>query len=483
MTAAQPAALLDGWQGPYGGLPPFGQATPELIEKAVLMAIERKRAEIAKIVGNPAAPTFENTIEAYEDSGRALRRADCVRAVFFTTRLLGDMPHVNQRLAPVLAAFEDEIVHNGALFTRIDAVYAARSRLNGEQVRLTEVIREWMLRRGAGLPHDQCALLKDVNAQIAAVQSKFHENMFAEGAAQAVFVDSETELDGLPEPMREAAAKLAEQKVKPGKWAVANTRPAVWPTLQMATNRNLRRRVRDMWMNRCSYDGAHDNRPVIAEIVKLRGEKARLLGHPTFAHWATAGRMAGTPEAAMNQMLRTWGPVHKETMKRLALVQVLADADGLGGPIEACDWLYYAEKYRKQRFGLDASAVKPYLEVGNILKAIFHAAGRLHSLKFKELHNVPTVHPDIRVFEVSHSGEPIAVVWFDLLHREGKMRGSWQMELRAAETFHGKTIGFSSVCSNLERQGENGPVLMGWEYANVLFHEFGHALHMIMSRA
>jgi peptidyl-dipeptidase Dcp len=305
----------------------------------------------------------------------------------------------------------------------------------------------------------------------------------AESAEVVVRVEAESELDGLPEAMRVAAAKLAERKGHPGQWAIANARPAVWPVLQFATHRGLRRRVRDMWMNRCAYDGPFDNRPVIAEILKLRGEKARLLGYPSFAHWATAGRMAGTPDAALDQMLRTWRPVREETNRRLAELQVLADADGLDGPIEAWDWLFYMERLRRQRFGLDGNAVKPYLQLDNVLRAVMDAAGRLHGLQSRELDGLPTIHPDVRVFEVSREGDPLGVIWLDLLARDGKMRGSWQYELRAAESFRGRTIGLSNVCSSLERTGDGGPVLMGWEYANVLFHEFGHALHMIMSRA
>lgn len=477
------ARLLDAWEGPYGGLPPFDCATPELIERATHIAIDRKRAEIMAIAANPAPPTFENTLEAVEDSGRALRRAACLREAFFQTRAVGAMPEVNARLAPLLAALEDEIAHHDILFARINAVYDNRAGLGPDQARLTEVIHERMLRAGAALSAEARKKLTEINSRIAAVQSRFHENMIADAASRAVFVSDEAELDGLPEPMREMASRLAGERGRPGEWAIANTRTAVWPTLQMARNRELRRRVRDMWMTRCAVDGQNDNRSLIAEIVRLRGEKARLLGFPTFAHWATAGRMARTPEAAMELLLRTWGPVRRETLRRQEELQALARADGIVDPIEAHDWLYYAEQYRKLHFGLDANAVKPYLEYRNVLNAILHAASRLHGLYFRELHDVPTIHPEIRVYEASCSGEPIGVIWFDLLYREGKMRGSWQLELRAAETFRGRVISYSNVCANLERQRPDGPVLMGWEYANVLFHEFGHALHMIMSRA
>lgn len=473
--------LVDRWAGPYGGLPPFDRATPELIERAVDIGIARKRTEIAEIASNPDAPTFANTVEAVEDAGRSLRRADTLRAAFASTRAIGTMPEVEQRLSLRLAALEDEIAHDDALFARVDAVYAARGDLLPDQARLTQVLRERMLRRGAGLPATTRAHLADVNGSIARAQALFQQNMIDSAKDDPVFVETESELDGVPEAIRVAAAKLAAERDRPGTYAICNMRPTVWPVLQLATNRALRRRVRDMWMNRCN-GGAHDTRAIIAEIAELRAQKARLHGYSSFADWSTAGRMAGTPQAALDQLLAAWRPVRASALERRAELQALADADGLGAPIEAWDWLYYSEKLRQVRFGLDAQAVKPYLALKNVRAAMFDAAGRLHGLAFRALPDAPAIHPDVTVYEVSREGQPIGVIWFDLLVRDGKMRSSWQLELRPAETFREPVIAYSNVCSNLERPLA-GPVLMGWEYANVLFHEFGHALHMLLSSA
>jgi peptidyl-dipeptidase Dcp len=475
--------LIERWEGPHGGLPPFDRATPELIERATMIAIERKRAEIAAIAANPEPPTFANVCEALEDSGRALQRTETLRNTFASTRATGDMAEVNRRLAPLVEALDDEIAHNNALFARVDAVHAQSGSLTAEQARLVTVIREAMVRRGAGLPEADRARLKEVNIAIASAQARFNQNLIDEAQAQAVFVEDAAALAGLPESLCASAARLAEERSRPGAWAIANTRPMVWPVLQLAADRDLRRRVRTMWMARGANDGPHDNRPVIAEIMKLRGEKARLHGYPTFAHWAAAGRMAGTPDKALDQLMRTWRPVRDETLRRIALLQELAAEDGLTDPIEPWDFLYYLEKYRALHFGFDGNAMRPYLTIDNVLNAIFEAAGRLHGLSFTRLPDAPVVHPDVQVWEVRQGEEPIAVVWFDLLVREGKSRGSWQMELQAAERFRGRRLCFSNICSNLEREGGDGPVLMSFEYANVLFHEFGHALHMMMSRA
>jgi peptidyl-dipeptidase Dcp len=475
-------SLLGPWPGPYGGLPPLDKATPALIEQATMIAIERKRAEVAAIAANAEPPSFANTIEAYEDCGRDFQRMTALRGVFATTRALGDMPQVQQRLAQTAEQLEDEIAHNDQFFARIEAVRKAGG-LAQDQQRLTDVIYDRMRRRGAGLSREKRDRLMQINAKLAGRVAAFVQNLSDEERAQAVFFTDEAALEGLPAPMIAAAAKAAETRGRHGEWAIPNMRPCVWPVLTSAQQRETRRQVWAQWMMRGEHDGSYDNRPVIAEILKLRGEKAKLLGFASFAHFACAARMAGTPEAAMAQLLSTWAPVLKKTQEQLADMQALADADGLGGPIQAWDRHYYAERLRQSRFGLDANAVRPYLELNAVLQAIFHAAGKLHGVSVRELFDVPVMHPDIRVFEVNRDGRAIGLVWFDLLQREGKVRGSWQYEYRAHESFRHETITLSSVCSNLERSGDNGPVLMGWEYANVLFHEFGHALHMIMSQA
>ncbi|WP_397414058.1 M3 family metallopeptidase [Phenylobacterium sp.] len=474
--------LVDPWPGPYGGVPPFDLATPERIEAAVLWAMAEKRREIAAIIDNPAAPDFANTIEALEDCGRALRRAQCLLSMQSSTLAVGAAPEVQTRLAPRLEALEDEIALSTPLFARIEAVHAARADLDAEAARLVDLWRQKMIRRGVDSAPDVRARLQAVNAAIAETQSRFHRNM-VEDVARYVLIERLEDLDGVPPEALDAASRLAQAKGHAGQWAIANVRPAVWAVLQRCRVRETRRRVREMWVTRCALDGPQDNRPIIAEVARLRGEKAQLHGYASFAHLATAGRMAGAPEAALDQMMRTLGPVRRNAQARLVMLQALADADGIDGPIQPWDWLYYVEQHRQRAFGLDGEAVKPYLTLDNVLAAMLDAAGRLHGLTFRWLSGVPTLHPDVRVLEVSRAGEVVGVIWFDVLLREGKMRSSWQYEMRAAETFRGRVIPLSNVCSNLDGRLADGSVVMGWEYANVLFHEFGHALHMILSEA
>ncbi|MCZ8321223.1 MAG: M3 family metallopeptidase [Novosphingobium sp.] len=470
------------WSGPYGGLPPFDTATPLAIESATLAALESKRGEIARIVDNPAPADFENTIAALEDAGRPLKRVASLAAILFSTRNLDGMAQVEQRLAPLREALEDEIAHDPALFARIEAV-AGDTSLKPEQARLVEVIRNRYARRGALLSPETRTAVATINGRISALQSRCLANMMADAAERYVLVETEAELAGLPGEAVAAASRLATEKGHEGKFAIANTRPAIWPVLQLCGNRGIRKQARDMWMTRCAIDGPHDNRPLLSELVTLRGEKAQLLGHESYAHYAIDGKMAGTPEVALAQLVKTLGPVRRNALTRLDTIQMLADAEGLGDRVRAWDWLFYLDKHRKAQFGLDAEAVKPYLSLENVLAMIFSAAGRLHGLAFTALPHAPRVHPDVMVYEVARDGEAIGVVWMDLLYREGKMRGSWQAEIQPAENFRGRRLCFSNVCSNIEKPASEVPILMGWEYANVLFHEFGHAMHMLMSRA
>jgi peptidyl-dipeptidase Dcp len=472
---------LTDWTGPYGGLPPFDAATPAAIEDATLAALAEKRAEVAAIVDNPAPATFNNCVAALEDAGRALRRVAALTAALFSTRNLGGMAEVDRRLAPLHEKLEDEIAHHPQLFARIDAV-CRDTTLTAEQARLAEVIRARFVRRGALLSPDTRSAIATLNGRISEIQSQAHANLGADAAARFVLIESEAELVGLPEAALAAARKLAIEKGHPGKFAIANARPAVWAVLQLCHNRDVRRQVRDMWMTRSATDGPNDNRRLLAELVTLRGEKARLLGYESYAHYAIDGKMAGSPDIVRAQLMEVFRPVRRDSVARINMLQALADTDGLDDKVRAWDWLYYLDKHRKAQFGLDSEAMKAYLSIDNVLAMIFSTAQRLHGVTFTALPEAPRVHPDVQVYEVARGDDVIGVLWMDLLTREGKMRGSWQAEIQAAEDFIGRRLCFSNVCSNIDKPAD-GPILMGWEYANVLFHEFGHAMHMLMSRA
>jgi len=484
-VSADARELLAPWPGPFGGLPPYDHATPAALEEALLAAIENRRANLRAIAGNPAPADFENTVAALEDGGRELRGVQTLLQAVASTASLGDMPAVAARGAPLAPAMEIEIAHDEALFARIETVWRGRHEagLDGEQVRLVEVLRDRMVRQGALLGAEAKDRLKALNARLAGLSSRFSQNLIAEQAVQAVWLGAESDLAGLTPAQREAAAAAAASMGRPGGWAIPNQRPAVWPFLTHSTRRDLREKVWHLWNGRGSNDGPHDNRPVVAEILRLRGERARLLGHASHAHGVLSDRMARTPEAALDALQSTWDAVLTATLRQIEAFQSLADAEGAGIRLAPWDRLHYAEKLRRDRFDLDAEVIRQYLPLDSILEAMFWASGRVHGLSFEELHAVPVLHPSIRVFRVARDDDTIGVLYADLFHRPGKAHGSHQHQMRAAESFRGRVLPISNMVSGLPPAPDGQPPLLPWEYANVLFHEFGHALHMLLCRA
>ncbi len=483
---ADALALLAPWGGPYGGLPPLDRATPRGIEAAFETALAMKRDEVRAIAVNPERPTFANTAEALEASGAALRRVSALYAVFSSSMSTGEMPAVAQRLAPLAAQLDDEIAHDEALFARLGVLLRDKAALAPEPRRLVEVLHERMRRHGAALPPAQKARLEAINARLAQLAASFKQNMIADGDDGVVFIESEAGLDGLSAAQRQYAAATAAAKGRPGHWAIANERGAVWAFLTCATRRDLREQVWRMWTDRGDHAGAHDNKPLMAEMLLLRGELARLLGYPSYAHYAMADRMVRDPAVVATLLESTWASVVGAARAQIADYQGIADREQTehGEPgIRLAPWdrQFFAEKLRRERFGLDGDAVKAHLSLDAVLAAMFWAAGRAHGLAFSLVADAPVVHPSCRVYAVSRGGRAIGVLYFDLLNRPGKMHGSYQFEYRTRENFRGAVLPISSVNSSFPTPPEGEPVLLPWEYANVFFHEFGHALHMLCS--
>jgi peptidyl-dipeptidase Dcp len=486
-TQSDVATLLAPWNGPYGGLPSFTGISSAAIEDAMLAAIELKRVEVQTIASVSEPPTFQNTAEAFENCGRALQRVKCVFHVYANSLSLGDMPAVAQRLVAHIAALDDEIAHNENLYSRLHAVWDSRhqSGLSTEQQRLVEVLLTSMQRRGSGLAPAAKARLAEINARLAALSSHYNQNLIQEAGSQVVFIEDETGLQGLPADLRQAAASVATEKGRPGIWAIPNARGAVWPFLKLSTRRDLREQVWRMWTNRGDNAGPLDNKPIANEILQLRGELARLLGFTSYAHFAMADRMAGNPDTALDLLKRTWQSVKARALSQVADYQAIADRESAGIRLAPWDRQFYAEKLRRERFNLDSDVVKAHLPLDGVLHAMFWAARRVHGLEFKQISDAPVIHPTVRVYEVSRhaTAEVVGVIYFDLFNRPGKAHGSYQMQFREAENFQGRVLPISCVFSTFPQPPEGQPVLLPWEYANVFFHEFGHALHMLHCKA
>jgi peptidyl-dipeptidase Dcp len=473
--------LLAPWTGPYGGFPRFHKVKVAGFKPALLKAMDLARAEIAAIASVKEPATFDNTIAALEDAGRPLTRVANVFNVFTSTMNTKTMQKVEAEMAPIFAAYQDEIVQNEPLFVRIKAVYETRNtaNLSSEQRRLVEVVYRNFARQGAALGNKDKTRLKEINATLASLYTRFSQNELADEEDQTLALDSEAELAGLPDTLRAAMKAAADGRKLKGKWLITNTRSSVEPFLVYSTRRDLREKAWRMWISRGDNAGEHDNKPVITQILALRAEKAKLLGFASHAHWIIDDNMARKPETALDLSMKVWKAAVARAREEVADMQRIADAENAGHKIEPWDYRFYAEKVRKAKYDLDENEVKPYLQLDKMREAMFWAAGQLYGFTFQRLRDVPVYHPDVSVYEVLRDGKHLGLWYFDPYARDGKQSGAWMNEYRTQEAFKEPVAPIVSNNSNFVKA--KGAVLISWDDATTLFHEFGHALHGLAS--
>jgi peptidyl-dipeptidase Dcp len=489
MAAAAPAAeknpLLAEWTGAYGGYPPFGEVKVEQFEPALNAAMAAQLAAVDKIAADPAPATFDNTLAALERSGRAFDRASAVYGVWSSTMSTKEFQAVEQKMEPRLAAFRDQITQNEKLFARIAAVYEARDKagLTPEQKRLAWLYYTEFVRAGARLDPAAKKRLSAINQRLAALFTEFSQNVLADETDRLLLIETEQDLAGLPESLRSAAAAAAEARGKKGRWAILNTRSAVEPFLTYSDRRDLRERVWRTFVSRGDNGDAHDNKKIVSEILALRAERAKLLGYATHAHWRLENAMARTPERALELMQAVWKPAVARVGEEVADMQAVADEEGAGITIEPWDYRYYAEKVRKAKYDLDANAVKPYLQLDKLREGMFWVAGELFGLRFEPVAAVPVYQRDVTVYEVKDAaGRHVGLWYFDPYARPGKRSGAWMNAYREQSRLDGETPTIVSNNANFVRGGPGEPILVSWDDATTLFHEFGHALHGLCSR-
>ena len=485
-AAAADNPLLRPWSGPFGGVPPFDQASPALLAPALEEGMALHLKELQAIADNPAPPTFENTIAAMERSGRALDRAATVYYIYGSTLSDDAVQQVERDIEPKLAAFRDRITQNEKLFKRIAAVYATRESagLTPEQQRLTWLVHNNFVRAGAKLDASAKQRLAAINQSLAGLFTRFSQNLLADESERFLVLQSEADLAGLPESLRAGFAADAERRGQKGKWIVANTRSSVEPFLTYSTRRELREKVWRTFVNRGDNGDARDNNALIGEILQLRAERAGLLGYATHAHWRLEDSMARTPERAMELMEAVWKPAVLRVREEVADMQKLADTESAGIRIEPWDYRYYAEKVRKAKYDLDTNELKPYLQLEKLREGMFYVAGELFGMRFSELAagTVPVYHPDVRVWRVDDAAGKLVGLWyFDPYARVGKQSGAWMNAYRNQERFDGAVTTIVSNNSNFVKGKPGEPVLISWDDAVTLFHEFGHALHGLSS--
>ena len=473
--------LLAPWSGPYGGVPPFEKVKVEDFKPALETGMAEALAEIDKIANDPAPPTFENTIVGLERSGRALDRVSNVFGIYSSTMATPEFQKVEEEMAPRLAAFADQITQNEKLFKRIAAVYDAREKgsLTPEQKRLVWLDYTNFVRAGAKLDAAAKKRLSEINQRLASLYTKFSQNLLADETDYVLYLDKEADLAGLPESLRAAASAAAEQRGQKGKWAITNTRSSMEPFLTYSDRRDLREKVWKTYYSRGDHGDAHDNNAIITEVLKLRAERAKLLGYQTHAHWRLENTMARTPERAMELMEAVWKPavarVHEE----------VADMQAIAGPsikIEPWDYRYYAEKVRKAKYDLDQNEVKPYLQLEKLREGMFWVAGQLFGFQFSQVTDVPVYQPDMRVYKVTDpTGKLVGLWYFDPYARPGKQSGAWMNAYRSQERFEKEITTIVSNNTNFVKGKSGAPILISWDDATALFHEFGHALHGLSS--
>jgi len=477
-----PNPLLEPWSGPFGGVPPFDLVKLEHFRPAIDQSMAMALEEIDKIAKDPNPPTFGNTIVPLERATRTFRRAAAVYEVWSTTANTGEFPAIETELEPKIAGFADKITQNSQLFARIQQVYADRQIGTPEQQRLAWKYHTDFVRAGAKLDATAKARLSEINQKLAGLYTKFGQNVLADEKDQFLALDNEADLAGLPQALRNAAAEDATSRNMSGKWVIANTRSAVSPFLAYSERRDLRERAWRMFIGR-GDSGATDNKAIIAEILALRAERAKLLGYQTHAHWRLEDSMAKTPERALELLEAVWKPAVARVREEVADMQAMANKEKAKITIEPWDYRYYAEKVRKQKYDLDESLLKPYLQLDKLREAMFWVAGELYGLSFAPAANLPVNHPDVSVWKVSskRTGKDVGLWYFDPWARSGKRSGAWMSEYRTQERFDQETLPIVSNNSNFMKGKAGDPVLISWDDAETLFHEFGHALHGLLS--
>ena len=466
--------FLTDWTGPFG-LPPFDTINDDHFAPAFDAGLAEGRAAVAAIAANPEAPTFANTIEALE---RADALLDRVSGVFFNLAGSDSNPSreaLSRDLAPKLSAYSSEITSNAALWSRVKALWERREDLGlePEQARVLMLYHRMFVRAGAALDAEGSARMAAVKARLASLGTAFTQNLLADERDWFMPLD---DLAGLPGFVIDTARAAAEERGQPGHGVTLN-RSLIVPFLQYSTRRDLRQRAYEAWVARGANGGATDNRAIAAETLALRHERATLLGHANFARYKLETEMARSPEAVRDLLMRVWAPARAAAEKDAAAMEAMLHADGFAGPLEPWDWRFYAEKRRLALHDFDEAALKPYLSLDAMVAAAFDVAGRLFGLEFRPL-DVPLYHPDARAWEVTRDGRHLAVFIGDYFARSSKRSGAWMSSFRDQSRLDGEV---RPIVVNVCNFAKGSPALLSWDDARTLFHEFGHALHGMLT--
>jgi peptidyl-dipeptidase Dcp len=477
--AASDNPLLQEWKTPFQ-VPPYQQIRPEHFLPAIQEGIAGNRKEIDAIANNRQPPTFANTIEALENAGELLSKVQGAFGGLTSAETNPQLQAVNREATPLLSALRDEVRLNGKLFARIKAVYDRRAtlKLSPIQTKLVEEVYKGYVRAGANLDAAKKEQLKKINAELSMLTLKFGDNQLHDTNAYKLVIDKQDDLEGLPPSVVATGADAAKAAGTPGKWVYTLQAPSIWPFLQYADNRELRRQILDAYTTRGNHGDEWDNKKVLARLAALRVERAQLMGYKTYADYVLEENMAKTPQGVYNLLNQLWTPARQVALKEAADMQAMIDKDGGNIKLEAGDWRYYSEKVKKARFDLDEQMVRPYFKLDNVVQGAFAVATRLYGITFTKLSNVPVYHPEVTAYEVKDAnGDHLAVFLTDYHPRPGKRTGAWTGRLRGSYVRNGTVVRpvVTNVC-NFTRPSGDEPALLTAEEVSTLFHEFGHAI-------
>jgi peptidyl-dipeptidase Dcp len=478
--------LLRPWTTPFG-VPPFAEIKAEHFLPALKLAIAEQRKEIATIVANPEAPTFANTIEALEDAGALLSKVSPVFSNLQSSNTNEQLQAINREVAPLLTALRDDIRLNPQLFARIKVLWENRQSLGltPVQQRLIDEQYKGFVRGGANLDSAKKERFRAINNELSMLGIKFGDNLLRDTNAYRLVIEQDSDLKGLPPGVVAGGAEAAKAAGLAGKWLYTLQAPSIWPFLQYADNRELRRQILTAYITRNNHGDQYDNKLIAAQTAALRAERATLLGYKTFADYVLEENMAKTPDKVYALLNQLWTPARAVALREAADQKVLMAKLGASFALEPWDWRYYQEKVKKERFDLDEQALRPYFELDKVREGAFYVAHRLYGLTFTPRPDLPTYHPEVKAFEVKEAdGTHVGVYYTDYHPRAGKRGGAWSSGFRSARLDHGKRITpvVVNVC-NFSRPAGDAPALLSLEEVETLFHEFGHALNSLLSNS
>jgi peptidyl-dipeptidase Dcp len=478
MTSDNP--LLEPWPSALG-LPPFPAIRPEHFRPAFDAEMARQKAAVAEIVGNREPATFANTVVPLELSGLGLDR---VAAVFFhlSSADTNDALQATERdIAPVLARHGNEIFMDAALFARIAEVWGARETLGNEERRVTERYHTIFLRAGAALDEAAKTRLAAITERLATIGTQFAQNVLADESGFTLVLDGPDDLAGLPESVVAAAAETAAERGLHGNHVITLSRSSIEPFLTFSTRRDLREKAFNAWVKRGEFGGKTDNRALISEMIALRAERARLMGYETYAEFRLADTMAKTPQAVRDLLESVWWPARARAAEEEAALQKEIAAEGGNFKLAPWDWRFYAERVRKRAYDLDEAELKPYFQLDRMIAAAFHVANRLFGLSFAEVKDAPLYNADVRVWKVMRADKTVGIFLGDYFARASKRSGAWMSALRDQQKLTGDVTPVIVNVMSFARAPKGRPTLLSFDDVRTLFHEFGHALHGLLS--